>query len=80
MNFLDSRVIRVKPNDSKIWWKKISALLEIVNRDLGFYDVPLNTEHSHVRQKKLIKNLTYLLVKIYKTIQYETIGHYHLEN
>lgn len=48
MDFLDCRVIRVKPHDSKIWWQKVSALLEIVNRELGCYEVQLNMEHSHV--------------------------------
>lgn len=47
-NLLDARIILVRPTDSKVWWKKIKDLSEIINRDLGYYDMELNTENLHV--------------------------------
>lgn len=72
---MDSRVIRVKPNDSKVWWKKVNALLEVVNKDLGFYDIPLNTENSHVSQFQITKHKIKMnILQVYLYIKNKTIA------
>ncbi|KRT82866.1 Acetyltransferase [Oryctes borbonicus] len=44
----DARIIKVSPGDSKLWWKKIKDLVEVVNRDLGYFELELNIENSVV--------------------------------
>ncbi|XP_019766609.2 uncharacterized protein LOC109542023 [Dendroctonus ponderosae] len=42
------RVIRVLPTDSKIWLAKVKALMGVVNRDLGCYEMDWNISQSQV--------------------------------
>lgn len=37
------KIIQIVPGDSNVWWKKVSALLEVVNRDLGYYDIEVDS-------------------------------------
>lgn len=68
VDFLNARVIRVKPNDSKVWWKKVSSLLEVVNKDLGYYDVTPNCEHCQVRLVSRKKKFNICLPLYYRYI------------
>ncbi|XP_017782220.1 PREDICTED: N-acetyltransferase ESCO2 [Nicrophorus vespilloides] len=52
----NSRIIKVQPGDSKAWWKKIKDLVEVVNRDLGFYELDFPVDKSIVYL--FIKNKT----------------------
>lgn len=36
-----SRIILIEPNDSKQYWKKVSEILTVVDRDLGLVDSSL---------------------------------------
>lgn len=47
-NVLDARIIKISPGDSKLWWKKIKELVEVVNRDLGYFEMEMNIENSVV--------------------------------
>ncbi|RZC32505.1 N-acetyltransferase ESCO2, partial [Asbolus verrucosus] len=44
----DGKIIQIVPNDPKIWWKKVKDVMEVVNRDLGFYDIEFNTANSQI--------------------------------
>lgn len=40
--FTSSRIILVEPHDSKQYWKKVSDILAIVDRDLGLADMSMS--------------------------------------
>lgn len=40
--FTSSRIILVEPHDSKQYWKKISEILAVVDRDLGLADMSMS--------------------------------------
>lgn len=48
VNCLNGRIIRIRPSDSKVWWKKVKEVLEVVSNDLGYCETPLETETSQV--------------------------------
>ncbi|KAJ8676694.1 hypothetical protein QAD02_012481 [Eretmocerus hayati] len=47
--YTSSRIILVEPKDSNLYWKKVTEVLEIVDRDLGLSDMKL----SFYRDKKV---------------------------
>ncbi|XP_058804204.1 N-acetyltransferase ESCO2-like isoform X2 [Phymastichus coffea] len=47
--YTSSRIILVEPKDSNLYWKKVTEILEIVDRDLGLSDMKL----SFYRDKKV---------------------------
>lgn len=49
-SFTSSRIILVEPHDSKQYWKKISDILTVVDKDLGLSD----TDISEYQNKKVI--------------------------
>ncbi|XP_063905710.1 N-acetyltransferase eco isoform X1 [Zophobas morio] len=46
--FLDGRIVQIVPGDPKIWWKKVKEVMEVINRDLGYYDIEFNTANSQI--------------------------------
>ena len=40
--------MQIVPGDPKIWWKKVKEVMEVINRDLGYYDIEFNTANSQV--------------------------------
>ncbi|XP_018335732.1 N-acetyltransferase ESCO2-like isoform X1 [Agrilus planipennis] len=47
-NLSDGRIIKILPQDSKLWWRKVKDLLEIVNRELGIYELSFSLENVQV--------------------------------
>ncbi|XP_057654447.1 N-acetyltransferase ESCO2 [Diorhabda carinulata] len=41
----DSRIIHIVPGDSKIWWKKVGDLMEIINREMGCYNMDFSLDN-----------------------------------
>lgn len=41
-HFTSSRIILVEPSDPKQYWKKVSEILDVVDRDLGLADMKLS--------------------------------------
>ncbi|KAJ8925641.1 hypothetical protein NQ315_009486 [Exocentrus adspersus] len=35
----NGRIIQILPGDSKIWWRKVMDLMEVINRELGCFDM-----------------------------------------
>ena len=48
--FTASRIILIDPKDSNLQWKKVTEILEIVDRDLGLSDFKL----QFYRDKKVM--------------------------
>ncbi|EFA06803.2 N-acetyltransferase ESCO2 [Tribolium castaneum] len=44
----NGKVIQIVPGDSKIWWKKVKEVMEVINRDLGYFDIEFNTANSQI--------------------------------
>ncbi|XP_044265148.1 N-acetyltransferase ESCO2 [Tribolium madens] len=44
----NGKIIQIIPGDSKIWWKKVKDVMEVVNRDLGYFDIEFNTANSQI--------------------------------
>ncbi|KAL1502188.1 hypothetical protein ABEB36_007366 [Hypothenemus hampei] len=44
----DSRIIKILPNDSKIWHKKVENLMKLINRELGNGDMCYDITESQV--------------------------------
>ncbi|KAL3280440.1 hypothetical protein HHI36_023931 [Cryptolaemus montrouzieri] len=42
------RIIVVLPNDSKVWIEKVKRVIEVIDRDMGYYDMTLNISSSKV--------------------------------
>ncbi|XP_020298652.1 N-acetyltransferase ESCO1 [Pseudomyrmex gracilis] len=66
-SFTSSRIILVEPHDSKQYWKKISDILTVVDRDLGLS----NTDISEYQNKKIylyIREKTILGVLVAESI------------
>ncbi|KAF2883547.1 hypothetical protein ILUMI_22611 [Ignelater luminosus] len=42
------RIIRIFSSDPKPWIKKVKDLLEVINRDLGYYEMQINLESSQI--------------------------------
>ncbi|KAB0804640.1 hypothetical protein PPYR_01610 [Photinus pyralis] len=40
------RIIKVVPSDPKAWLKKVKELLEVINRDLGYYEMPVSLDNA----------------------------------
>ncbi|XP_028130566.1 N-acetyltransferase ESCO1 [Diabrotica virgifera virgifera] len=41
----NGRIIQILPGDSKIWWKKVSELMHVINQDIGCYDVDISLDN-----------------------------------
>ncbi|CAL1682848.1 unnamed protein product [Lasius platythorax] len=57
--FTSSRIILVEPHDSKQYWKKISEILAVVDRDLGLADMSMSdyqdkTIFLYIREKNIL--------------------------
>ncbi|XP_032663897.1 N-acetyltransferase ESCO2 [Odontomachus brunneus] len=57
--FTSSRVILVEPNDPKQYWKKVSDILAVVDRDLGLADMKLSDYENkkvflYIREKNVL--------------------------
>lgn len=44
----NAKIIKVIPSDPKPWLKKLKDLLEIINRDLGYYEMPVSFVNAQV--------------------------------
>ncbi|KAF5301137.1 hypothetical protein FQR65_LT08967 [Abscondita terminalis] len=44
----NSKIIKIIPTDPKPWLKKVKDLLEVINRDLGYYEMPVSMENSQI--------------------------------
>ncbi|KAK4884973.1 hypothetical protein RN001_001244 [Aquatica leii] len=42
------KIIKVIPSDPKPWLKKLKDLLEIINRDLGYYEMPVSFVNAQI--------------------------------
>lgn len=45
-SFTSSRIILVEPHDPKQYWKKVSEILNVVDRDLGLADMKMSDYHD----------------------------------
>lgn len=57
--FTSSRIILVEPHDSKQYWKKVSDILAIVDRDLGLADMSMSDYQGkkvllYIREKNVL--------------------------
>lgn len=52
-SFMSSRIILIEPHDSKLYWRKVSEILTVVDRDLGLSDMKI----SDYRNKKVNVNI-----------------------
>ncbi|XP_015607165.1 N-acetyltransferase ESCO2 [Cephus cinctus] len=67
--FTSSRIILIEPNDSKQCWKKVSDILQVVDRDLGLTDVKVTDYQNkkiyiYVRDKNILGVLVAEYIKI----------------
>ncbi|GJQ78311.1 putative N-acetyltransferase [Trypoxylus dichotomus] len=57
-NLADARIVKISPGDSKLWWKKAKDLVEVVNRDLGYFELELNIDSSviflYIKNKTIV--------------------------
>ncbi|OXU22225.1 hypothetical protein TSAR_007102 [Trichomalopsis sarcophagae] len=66
--YSSSRIILVEPKDSNLYWKKVTEVLEVVDRDLGLSDMKLSfyrdkKVYMYVRDKTILGVLVAEVVK-----------------
>ncbi|CAG9834421.1 unnamed protein product [Diabrotica balteata] len=53
----NGRILQILPGDSKIWWKKVSDLMHVINQDIGCYDVDISLENCqaflYIKKKEI---------------------------
>ncbi|XP_018562394.1 N-acetyltransferase ESCO2 [Anoplophora glabripennis] len=44
----NGRIIQIVPGDSKIWWKKVKDLMDVINRELGCFELEFSLDHCQI--------------------------------
>lgn len=54
----DGRIIHIVPGDSKLWWKKVSELMDVINREMGCYNMDFSLDNCqaflYIRKKIIV--------------------------
>ncbi|KAK9884026.1 hypothetical protein WA026_004960 [Henosepilachna vigintioctopunctata] len=69
-----SRIIQVMPTDSKVWIDKVKRVIEVINRDMGYFDMTFDIGASKVFLFILNKNIIGCLVAERKTRGFKVLN------
>lgn len=54
----NGRIIQIIPGDSKIWWRKMKDLMDVINRELGCFELEFSLDQCQA-------SIIYMYLHIY---------------